>query len=179
MARWILLGLVAGMASVAAADEQILSQLKSGQFTGTVASKVNQAFHGKTGKLTVQKMREGTLFTLVLEGAQGKAREEWLLQGDTLIQREYNAAGKRVAEYNAIMTAEQPIGASRATFKVHCEDSAKNICDNGIDARNTWTLAVEGDTVKYIVQGIPSPADRNNPKAQIVTRHEITFQATR
>ncbi|GEM_PF-3424955 len=162
----------------ALAADPILSALKPGKYSGSVQSFVDSSINGKKGTVAVAKSEQGTVVTFVMDGAQGKEREEWLIQGSDLIQKEYDAAGKVVANYTSSITPARPATATEATFAVHCSDRAKNVCDNGIDARNSWTLAVNGDKLTYTVWGVKSKEDRANPTAPVVKRHEFSFQPT-
>lgn len=173
------LAIMACFATTAMAAEPILGQLKSGQYAGQIASAVSKSLDGTQGKLDIKRTANGTLFTFTANGAKGQTREEWLFQGDALTQTEYNDDGKQVASYAALIDPARPMGTDEATFNVHCADRIKNVCDNGIDSRNAWTIAVRGDTLKYTVWGVETSEQRNDPKAPVVKRHEFTFSAKR
>ncbi|MBI2343948.1 MAG: hypothetical protein HYV02_06425 [Deltaproteobacteria bacterium] len=161
--------------SVLAETTPILTNLQGGQFTGTIKSYVSKAIDGKKGDLTVKKTPEGTLMSFKLQGAAGQEREEWLVQGDTLIQREFDAAGKMTRTYTANIAPSRPMSAKEATFAIHCTDKAKNVCDAGIDNRNSWTITADANRVTYTVWGIEKKEDQVNPSAPVVKRHEFMF----
>ncbi len=174
--RGLMLAVALMVTSSAFASTPILSNLKPGNFNGTLKSYVSKAIDGKQGTLTVAKTEQGALMTFKVAGAQGSEREEWLLQGDQLVQREFDATGKMVKSYTAKITTTKPATAGEATFAINCTDAAKNVCEGGIDSRNAWTVSSTGDTVTYTVWGVEKPEDRTNPKAAVIKRHEFTFR---
>ncbi len=174
--RGLMLVVALAVTSSAFAATPILTDMKAGKFSGTLKSYVSKAIDGKKGELTVAKTGEGTLLTFKVEGAQGNEREEWLLQGDELVQREFDASGKMTRNYTAKITTTKPATAGEATFAIHCQDAAKNVCDGGIDSRNAWTISSNGDSVTYTVWGVEKAEDRNNPKANVIKRHEFSFR---
>lgn len=175
--RALMLVVALAVTSSAFAATPVLTNLKPGNFTGTIKSYVSKAIDGKQGALTVAKTATGTLMTFKVAGAQGMEREEWLVQGDTLKQTEYDATGKAVKSYTAKIAAAKPATAGEATFAINCSDAAKNVCDGNIDFRNAWTVGATGDTVTYTVWGVATPEDRANPKATPIKRHEFSFRA--
>jgi hypothetical protein len=175
MPRILITVLALLISSTAMASTPILSKLKNGSFAGTIKSFVSKSINGKKGTLEVQKQNDGTLMVFTMDGAVGQEREEWLVQGDTLVQREYNKQGQVVRTYSAAMTVERPVGAGEATYVIHCANKVSNDCDGGIDSRNAWTIAAKDNAITYTVWGVEKKADRVNPKAQVVKRHEFTF----
>lgn len=174
--RALMLVVALAVTSSAFAATPVLTNLKPGNFAGTFKS-VSKALDGKQGALTVTKTATGTLMTSTVAGAPGQEREEWLVQGDTLKQTEYDAAGKAVKTYAAKIVATKPATAGEATFAINCTDAAKNVCDGNIDFRNAWTVGATGDTVTYTVWGVATPEDRANPKAAPIKRHEFSYRA--
>lgn len=94
--------------------------------------------------------------------------EEWTWNNKTLIQKEYDKAGKVVQQYTATNVGGK--------YMINCKDKAKNDCDAGIDSRNYWTINVSPNTITYVVYGV-SKEMKGNPTAKTELRHTFAFKA--
>lgn len=148
-----------------AADDTILGDLKPGAY---------QAADAATRTLTIQRTANGVVCTLA--DANSKAREEWLVQGAEMVQKEYDASGRVVTTFKGEVTPDRPLGSAEATFAVACTDRTKNQCTNGLDARTARTLMIKGKDLVYTVWGLEKPMDRSNPTAPVIKQKELVFR---
>lgn len=160
----------------AESDAPILNDLKPGQYVATTTDAADPASRGKSGKLTVQRTPDGVLCTFVADNASGKAREEWLVQGADLTQKEYDANGRVQVTFKGEINPDRPLGNAEATFVVACTDRTKNVCTSNLDARTARTLTVQGKAITYTAWGVPKPLDRGNPAAPVVKQRELVFR---
>ncbi len=135
-----------------------------GQYSGKLWS-VDTDLNGKTGTLTVTKEGEKCVMKFKAEGAN----EVWELFGNTLVQREYDNAGKVLQEYKASLEGNN--------FVINCRDRAKNDCDAGIDYRNYWQLRTTPNEIIYTVYGVGAEK-KNDASAKAIKRHEFSFKMT-
>lgn len=152
------------MAIAARDDDTILGDLKPGAYRAADAARM----------LTIQRTADGVVCTLT--DPVTKAREEWLVQGAELVQKEYDASGRGVTTFKGEVTADRPLGSAEATFSVACTDRTKNQCANGLDARSARTLTIKGKELVYTAWGVAKPLDRSNPAAAVVKQKELVFR---
>ncbi len=172
----ILLFLLLGSSATLWAEAiPILSKIHPGNFIGVARSYVDKAVKSTPGKLSVRKTNEGILFTFVMDGAEGKSRQEWLMQGADLVQRKYDAEGKLIDRTIATITPARPVGEQEATFAASCGGPEDPPCGSGVGAKDSWTISSKGDVLKYTQWG----AGDGGVDAPLVKKQEMIFQATR
>jgi len=133
-----------------------------GTYKGSLWS-ISKDLNGKSGMLTVAKSGDKCVFNFKTEGST----ETWEVAGNTLIQKEFDNAGKVASQYTATLNGDK--------YVINCKDKAKNDCDGGVDARNYWLLNSTTNGYTYTVYGVGTD-NKSNPTAPVAKRHEFTFK---
>lgn len=145
----------------AIASAAVTFTCSSGNYNGKLTS-ISKDLNGKTGTLVVTKEGDKCVMKFKTEGSN----EVWEVSGNTLVQKEFDNAGKVTQQYAATASGDK--------YVINCKDKAKNDCDSGIDSRNYWKINTTPTTVDYMVYGV-GDANKSNPTATVAERHKFSF----
>lgn len=169
----VAIAVMAVSAVAQAAADSLITAIKPGNYSAVLSSKIKPENNGKQATAKVEAKDNKVVVTFQEAGSTGK--EVWTLDGKTLTQAEFDAAGKEVAKYAATATPQTATAPAR-TFAVNCADRAANKCDNNIPSTYSWTIKPTADGFVYSMNG---PQDKKNPASPIVERGAYTFKMSK